>query len=161
MTGVRSAMPATRYAIKPAPSGFLKFRILIQSINSGTYAQMAEVELLDSNGQDILVPGQVVTGQSSSYASTSYDASKLIDDSLASKWTSANGQHINSWVSFEFAEPKNIAAFSVSANSNEGYRQPKDFRLEASNDNGVSWVTLKQLNGEVNWLSNQKRTYTL
>lgn len=139
------------------------FRIYIDNNNGAGYAQMAEVELLDANGVDLLDQYSVVTAESSYYA-TSYKADKLKDNSGGNdKWTSAGGQVVGSWVSFKLPATvsyKTLVIWNFSSTS-ESSRQPKDFKFQISNDNGTTWETVKTFTGATGWLANEKRSFNL
>ena len=139
------------------------FRIYIDSNNGSSYAQMAEVELLDANGVDLFDQHSVVTSQSSFY-SNGYSADKLIDNTGGNnKWTSVGGEAVGSWVTFKLAvnvSYKNLVIWNFISTS-ESSRQPKDFKFQVSNDNGATWSTIKTFTGATNWLDSEKRVFNL
>lgn len=148
---------------KSSASSGSYFRIYIDSVNSGSYAQMIEVELLDANGVDVFDQHSVITSESSFYTA-SYKADKLIDNTGGgNKWTSTSGQAVGSWVSFKLpvtVSYKTLVIWNYSSTS-ESARQPKDFKFQVSSDNGATWSTVKTFTGATGWLANEKRSFNL
>lgn len=137
------------------------FRIFIEEIGSGTYAQMIEVELLDANNIDLLNPGTTIASASSYYYQQAYGADKLIDNQGGeSKWTSAGGEQNNSWVKFELPAPVSAKTLTIKTHNNEHERQPKTFQLQVSDD-GTAWKTVKRFTNVINWLPNEVRRFDL
>lgn len=154
-------MVATEQASKrPKPTERF-YRILIDQIESGPYAQMAEVELLDANNVDLLDPETTIATASSNYSAWSYGPEKLMDNQGGnSKWTSEINQHIGSWVQFELIEAARVVALTIQNHGSEHFRQPRAFRFQSSVD-GVEWVTVKAFTGVNNWLPNEVRRFDL
>lgn len=138
------------------------FRIIIASVGSGSYAQMSEVELLDAQGNDLLVPGVVVTGQSSNYGGVTYNSAKLVDDQDSTKWTSDGSGYMpkNEWVSFSMPSDITPVALTIKEGANEPTRMPVAFQLQKSTD-GVNWTTIKYVSTQAAWTSGAKRSYAL
>ncbi len=163
---IRTQVHVIKSSEAPASAGSAAgsfYRIYISANNGNSYAQMVEVELLDSNGVDYFDQYTVTTNQSSYYA-TNYKADKLIDNSDGhKKWTSDGMQVAGSWVTFKLPvdiNPKTLVIWNFSGTS-ESDRQPKDFSLQKSSDNGSTWVTVKSFTGQTSWLANEKRYFSL
>jgi hypothetical protein len=138
------------------------YRILIHTIGSGSYAQMVELEFLDINGNDLFDQYSVIPTESSFYTN-SYKADKLIDNQLGgNKWTSSSGQHLNSWVAFKFPSSVDVKGVTIQnyTNTAESARQPTSFSFQYSNDNGLTWSTVKTFSG-LTWTPSEKKTLLL
>lgn len=154
----------TRSAVGTKPTGFAYYRILIETPVSGSYAQLVEVEFLNSAGDDLFDLYTVQASQSSFYGSeASYGGHRTIDNMFGNnKWTSSYGQQYNSWVSYKFpagVSPKTLTITNYSSTS-ESARQPKDFQIQYSSD-GINWVMLKRFTGVSTWAASEKKSFSL
>lgn len=158
------SQPSSRDAIGTGSSigSYSHYRVFIEAANNTTYSQIVEMELIGNVGVD-LFDQYTVTPSESSYYTSSYKADQAIDNNEDDKkWTSAGNKAANSWVAFKF--PVAVSARSLTItnykSTTQSNRQPRDFRLEVSND-GTTWTTIKRFTGETNWLASEKRTYGL
>ena len=145
----------------PQAENFIYYRLFITAVQSGTFFQMAEVELLDESNVNILTPS-TETDQSSFYSGVTYDASKLVDGSSSTKWTSDGASSGPEWVSFKVAsDSPAVARIAITAYSaSEAARQPKDFKLQVST-NGTTWSDVISFTGQTNWTNYERRILSL
>jgi hypothetical protein len=153
---------------------YLYYRLLVESVQSGTNAGLAEFHLgrrvkiykKDLNKFVSLVPKMMSNNQdgyvasSSNDFSTSYSAFRAFDGNLSAsnKWSTADGYHLNSWLQIELPEAV-VANYFTLAAPNEGLRErsPKDFKIQAS-ANGSTWIDLVDESG-LSWQSAQVREW--
>ncbi|MCY1285741.1 hypothetical protein D9M68_19540 [compost metagenome] len=153
--GIYSTLPSPIPPLTPSKH----YRIIIATVGSGAYAQMSEVELLDSNGIDLLDPATTITNQSSAYGGATFLANRLVDNDPSTKWTS-NGIVANEWVTFELPTEATPVSLTMKEGANESYRMPMNFQIQTSQD-GIVWTTVKYVSGQSAWGNGEKRTYTL
>ena len=152
-----------RDAVGVKALGYTHFRIFIEVNNGAANSQIVELELLNASGVD-LFDLHTVTSSQSSYYTTSYKADKTFDNLFgSSKWTTAGNQQSNSWVSYVFPTgvlPKTLTITNFD-NLTQSTRQPRDFQVQFSTDNGVTWTTLKRFTGATGWTVSEKRSFSL
>ena len=153
-----------RDAIGQKALGYTHFRIFIEAtVGNPGYSQIVELELLNESGVDLFDIHTVSTSQSSFYTAN-YAANKTIDNLFDNyKWTSAGNQQVNSWVSYVFPTgvlPKTLTITNYSSTS-ESTRQPRDFQVQFSTDNGATWNTMKRFTGVSSWAASEKKTFSL
>ena len=139
-----------------------RFRILIDSIGSGTYAQMHEVIIRNSRGTNVLGQGTIAT-HSSSYDSNSFGANRLIGGAGPadqSRWIAQENQQNGSWVAFQIPVAEEAVTLEIGSYDFNVQRLPKDFKFQVSDD-GIIWTTVKQFTNQINWGNPETRVFSL
>lgn len=117
---------------------FAKYWRVYTVINSGGgYTAITEVEMYDSNdGENLCVPGAgTPTAKDTHWNHEMTDAFDGVKNSNAG-WLTFDVE--NTWIQWEFTEPKRIVRFELTVSTTLD-RAPKTFRLEYSKD-GVNWT---------------------
>ncbi|OGW69576.1 MAG: hypothetical protein A2036_04295 [Omnitrophica bacterium GWA2_50_21] len=107
--------------------------------------------------------GTGATSASSSWNQTSYHPDKAVDNSSATGWLSAAVPSTSSpqWWKYDFGSgnAKTIKRVTFQqSNDNPAYYMPKDFSIQASNDD-TNWTTLLTPASQTGWTSQEKRTF--
>jgi hypothetical protein len=150
----------------------LYYRLLVESVQSGTNTGLAEFHLgvraksyrRYLNHYDYVVPiltsdndsGYIVTA--SCYFNDTHRPYKAFNrqTDIDSKWITVNGGASGAWLKIELPAAVAANSFNV-ASPNEGYtgRMPSSFEIQGSNDN-VSWTTLLSVSG-LSWSGNERK----
>lgn len=78
-------------------------------------------------------------------------ASTAFDGLHSSKWEEPNGGKRGAWIVYHLSdrEPRVLAAYEITSANDCPSRDPRDWVLEGSNDDGASWRSLDSRKGEV------------
>jgi hypothetical protein len=132
---------------------YLYYRLLIESVQSGTNAGLGELRLgiqaksyrRHLKKYEYLTPTMTsnntdgCTASASSEYSSNEGAWRAFDRS-GSQWTTVNGTRTNVELKIQLPAAANCDSFAITG-SNAASRSPSKFRIEGSN-NGSSWATL-------------------
>ena len=100
-------------------------------------------------------PAPYVASASSEYSGTTR-AWKAFDLLPNSNWTATSPS--NSWLSIDFKEEKFVEVAKVTATTNVSV-QPKDFRIEGSNDNS-NWNVIGEFNNQT-WTAGEEKIFNV
>ena len=148
--------PTTRQtlAFQRSFAGFSHYRFKVDAIrgnNSQTYMQISDVGLFDENGARLISGTDFTLTCGDGDTSGNEGEAKAVDTNAdgtgntGTKWgfQSKNTNFNNTWIQLNLTSPKNISKYNwYTANDTEktsGGRQPKSWRLLASND-GATWA---------------------
>lgn len=150
---------AAAYVPDPPASGFKFYKLVIESVFAGNFANLCEVMFYDKDGQVSPDPNPTT----SHGFQTNEQPFKLVDNNNATLWTGNSGSNIS--VTFSFPEKVDLTSLSMRAPSATGSLAnrvnycPKFFRIEGSED-GSSWHTLiRPANAQPSWGSYALRTF--
>jgi hypothetical protein len=153
-------------------TAYLYYRLLVESVQSGTSAGLAEFSLGTQAksykrhlvGYEYVVP--VLTSNSdsgynvtaSSYYNDTHSPYKVFNrqTDVSSKWLTTNGGNVGAWLKIEFPTAAAANSFSI-ASPNEAYtgRMPTALKIQGSNDNSL-WVDLLDVSS-LSWGSNERK----
>lgn len=148
--------PTTRQtlAFQRSFAGFSHYRFKVDAIrgnNSQTYMQISDVGLFDENGARLISGTDFTLTCGDGDTSGNEGEANAVDTNAdgtgntGTKWgfQSKNTNFNNTWIQLNLTSPKNISKYNwYTANDTEktsGGRQPKSWRLLASND-GATWA---------------------
>lgn len=131
---------------------------------SETTVGVTELELRDIiGGPDLTSPGEAATRAiTNSQYSSNFGAHNAFDDVIAAGsgniWATANNQHLNAWVGWDFGagNEKTIVEVVVTGFNNT-LQSPKDIRVDYSHD-GVIWYTAWD-EGAMTWTALESKTF--
>lgn len=130
------------------------FRVYCTALSSGTQLAMTETDLLGLSG-NISSPTTVVT---SSSGSSSGSPSNLVSENFNS-WVSSDNAPI--YIYYDILNPEIFTGIYVRALGSIYTNQcMKDFTVEGSQDNS-SWDLLLTVSNQINWTSNEGRTFNV
>ena len=101
--------------------------------------------------------GDVVEVTASAQNSPNEVAANLADGNAGSKWLAFSN---TGWVQYELAEAQPISSYTLTSGNDEPDRDPARFRVQGSND-GTTWTTLDEREGEAFDGRGETRTFTL
>lgn len=84
-------------------------------------------------------------------------AANLADGNAGSKWLMFED---SGWAQYDFAEPQQIARYTLTSGNDAADRDPRDFRVQGSND-GENWTTIDERSGETFDGRGQTRSFDL
>ena len=115
-------------------AGYQYWRIfMVDNNGSSSYVFFAEIELAETiGGPDVTTPSTPVTA--SSTLSTNFLPEKTIDNITDSSTYWLPTSNTNQWVRYNLGTPKNIVQMRIYPYNGSYTYSPKNFRLEASND---------------------------
>ena len=120
------------------------------------YLDISEIELRTSIG------GADATGTGTAMASSAgsgYPASSAFDNTTSTTWfTDLGSNPLPQWIGYDFGagNAKDIVEFSTTCWASA--ENPTCFQLQYSDDN-VTWTTLYDIQGEVNWSNGETRVF--
>lgn len=124
--------------------------VLISNNGDSQYVTLTETELRASlGGADLTTPSTVVTA--SSYLS-GYGPERTVDGIFTniSAWVSNPGSVTNQWLQYDLGTQIEVAQVALYSNNDETARNPKDIRIEASND-GINFVVKGTFLNQTAW----------
>ena len=127
----------------------LLFLAGIVSTLFSTSANAAEFDRIDTEGGTVTATSQY---------SGLEDGSKLFDGRSATKWLATEATP-SVQLDFTGDEKYVVDNYSLTYANDAVERAPKDWTLAGSND-GVSWVTISEVTGEVDWELFEERSFT-
>jgi hypothetical protein len=150
---------------------YLYYRLLVESVQSGTNAGLAEFYLgtraksyrRHLKKYEYLTPAMTSNNTDGCIASASSEynnnegAWRAFDRS-GSQWTTVNGTRTNVELKIQLPTAASCDFFSVTGSNSAG-RSPSKFRIEGSN-NGSSWTTLYEQTSPAGFGGNETRKFT-
>lgn len=118
-----------------APTGYKKWRLYINSVQSSTVADIQEIELMPAGGSFDQCFGIIPT--SSADASGSFPKTSAFDNSSGTRWASGTG--MPQWIGAEFQREKMIEKVTFTAQTTT--QALKNVDVQYYNDGTASWVT--------------------
>ena len=118
-----------------APTGYTKWRLYINSLQSSSVADIKEFEMMLAGGAADQCFG--VVAAASAIFSGSYPAVNACDNNTSSRWASGSG--MPQWWSAEFQRARLIEKVTVEAQSTS--QAPKNVDVQYYDDDLASWVT--------------------
>ena len=130
-------------------SGYRYWRVvLINNNGAGDYVTLTETELRASQGgADLTSPSTTVTA--SSYLG-GYGPSLTVDGLLAGTWVSGHTSVVNQWLMYDLGTQMEVAQVALYSNNGVLARNPKDIRIEASDD-GINFVVKGTFLNQTSW----------
>lgn len=132
-------------------SGYRYWRVvLINNNGDSMYVTLTETELRASQGgADLTTPSTVVTA--SSYLS-GYGPELTVDGLFTntSAWASNPGSVTNQWLQYDLGTQIEVTQVALYSNNSEPARNPKDIRIEASNDD-INFVVKGSFLNQTTW----------
>ncbi|WP_281557881.1 discoidin domain-containing protein [Thalassomonas sp. RHCl1] len=139
---------------------FSHFKLNI-SKNKGdiSMTQIAEITLTETGGQqgDIIdhsaASGAVLSARARIHSGE--DESKAFDDDINSKWldnAGAPSRRSPSWIQLDLPTAQTVNSITITSANDAAARDPQDFTVLGSNDNGASWHQLGSWTN-ILWLS--------
>lgn len=143
------------------------WRLLLTQRQTGSpyaYYGLAGFDLYDVNGIRNITFANNTQCTASSIFSASYPARFAFDNSLSSRWYSANGGAEEQWIQYDAGVGETLEAFSVSIQAVDtafaSDQAPRNFSVQYSDD-GVIWSTPLNVLGATGWTAAEKRFYSL
>ena len=162
-TGTNSVLitigaPLTVAASLSASTGAAPFTVQFSAQAAGGNASRAPYDTTDDQAGTIAFQGEHAVNT----------AAHAFDNSVTTKWldyANAYPDTRSSWIQYQYANDMQcvLTGYTVtSANDATTYpaRNPKDWRLLGSADNGQTWTTLDQQTGQTFATNYQKRSYS-
>ena len=151
-------------------TAYLYYRLLIESVQSGTNAGLAEFALgmraktyrRHLKKYEYLTPAMTLNNSDSYIASASseYDSSEgawRAFDRTTAQWTTVNGTKTNVELKIQLPTAAPCKLFRLTG-SNASGRSPSKFRIEGSNNN-TTWTTLYEQTTAAGFGGSESRTY--
>lgn len=127
------------------------------SANAGdaNYLQIAEVEMRATlGGADQCTGG---TASASTEHSATYAASKAVDDTASTHWSTPIST-LTGWWAYDFGSAVEVLQYTIQAPPASPARSPKDWALEYS-DNGTDWTLQETREEQTGWTTGEVRTF--
>jgi hypothetical protein len=151
-------------------TSYLYYRLLIESVQSGTNAGLAKFSLgtraktyrRHLNKYDNVVPVMTSDNTDGYIASASSEYSNnegawRAFDRTTNQWTTVNGANTNAELKIQLPTAAACDKISVTG-SNDAGRSPKTFYVQGSN-NGADWTTLVEQTAALSWGSSETKTW--
>ncbi|WP_081481732.1 discoidin domain-containing protein [Paenibacillus elgii] len=124
------------------------------TVNKYLFEDGTDIKIYNGNGSLISPMTSNTSEDGVASASSTYPARDAwlafnndMDQGIASSWTSAEYSVSNQWLQFKFNSPKVVIQYSLRRAKGTATECPKDWRFEASNDDGATWTVLDTKTG--------------
>ena len=111
-------------------------------------APTAAIDLTAANANQIRASGE---------NGSSEGRSKAFDNTADSKWLSFSP---SAWISYDLLQSARLSSYSITSANDEAGRDPRNWRLEASND-GTTWLSIDSQSAQTFSQRKQRRVFTL
>lgn len=132
------------------------WRIYILDNNGGGYTAITEVDMYEKLGGPDLCQPDVEGTPSAKSTHWNHDMLNAFDDVKTSNAGWLTFDVADTWIQFEFFEPKRIVQFELTVSTTLD-RAPKTFWMEYSND-GVNWTKLNEFT-VTDWVGLEPRKF--
>lgn len=135
------------------------YRVTVTDGYDGSWWAMGRLELLDSDGDDLLIHGSKHLFVSQSQTASGEFYTNVINADLSQTWTCAAAPAQHLYLSFD--SEVEAHAIRLSAGSAVSARAWKSFNVSFSDDAGVTWEQVGDFEDVDPWTASEVRTYSL
>lgn len=135
---------------RPQNQAYRYWRIVVIANNGAAdYSALAETQMKSvAGGSNLLTASTPVTASSS--LDGNYTPANTVDGNVTTYWVSAINQVTNQWLLYDLGTQVKVAQIALYSNNTPATRNPRDIRVEASND-GVNFDVKGTFLNQTTW----------